>query len=601
MFGNKKPYKDRTDSKRFHCASSENSPKLNWKTAAKIDVAYRGIEGGLATFGSIYDKDGTCIAGIKVFNRYKDPTNNPRLCQEEYDILCKLPEDLAPTAYMVGTYDWADMDDRGAGREYPAIVMEALPYKESLLYELEHHSFTNGSPIHLGASRVMEIAQSICQTVISCHRLDVIHRDLSLNNVFIQLDNHAVKQTRLIDFGSGTFTTSDLNATMGKKGTPHYASPEMCLLKTDTRICPNGKSLYDLRKEGTVDVWSIGAIMYRLYTGEDPHAGLLGDDPVANVNIKKTHPLDIGADLDPTKPLNKREFELRQLILHCTRFYPEHRPSIDKVLDALNRALTGAITPPPSTSLPGNIETAVSEFSREMNMDPADVYAMLDEDNRDAAEEYASILGDYKWNQIAEAIADEFDLDQKAVSGILVHGTDIESGHFADVFEDTRRRFAQIVDETKAQTVIPTFTVTYKDGVGGAAFADKVFTVFKGSPTPAPNVDDEIASWKDEAIGWDKPLASVVMTDAEYTMTWKTKMCKVVFHDGVGGEKFADKVYEVPLYSQTPIPDLTDEEADLSEFGYEIVRWAKEDDRDQGVAMTVTDDVEYTLLWRKTN
>ena len=452
-------YGSRTDPKRFHL-SGTHSNELSWKKVSSIDVAYDGTSGGIATFGRIRDKSGNAIAGIKVFNRYDDPVNNPKLCAEEYDILCRLNGGVAPAVYMIGEYDWAVSEETESGNIRPAIVMELLPGNELLSYEIKNDVLSGGTRSSLSAQRVMELALSIAYAIEECYNLGIVHRDLSPNNIFVHVDEHGIGKTRLIDFGSATYMTDELNYTMGKRATPHYAAPEMCAYSSDKSLCPNGERFYDQRKNGKVDVWSFGAILYCLYTGKAPHKGLLDNQENNYIKIKREVALDIKSEGHPDEPRDPFSSDLRELILNCTKFYPEHRYSIEEAISSIKQSLSRMKTPPPPSKETDGLEKAVGDFSDEMGMGIEDVYGLLDGDGRDVAASYVDILDDYKWNQISAELAHEFGFEREAFSDILLHARHIEAGAFPDTYVSMRTRFASLFDEMESSqptTVIAWF------------------------------------------------------------------------------------------------------------------------------------------------
>ena len=68
-------------------------------------------------------------------------------------------------------------------------------------------------------------------------------------------------------------------------------------------------------------------------------------------------------------------------------------------------------------------------------------------------------------------------------------------------------------------------TVTYTDGVDGAAFADQTYTVKEGDPTPA--FDGTPAREGYVFLGWEPEVAETVTGDATYTATWEEALTEV--------------------------------------------------------------------------
>jgi tetratricopeptide (TPR) repeat protein len=119
--------------------------------------------------------------------------------------------------------------------------------------------FINGEPIDrfLNGRDVrfkLKVFLKVCSAVAYAHRNLVIHRDLKPSNILVTPDG----EPKLLDFGIAKLVdmSGDSTVTLERLLTPDYASPEQV----------TGKNT------GTAtDVYSLGAILYKLLTGRSPH------------------------------------------------------------------------------------------------------------------------------------------------------------------------------------------------------------------------------------------------------------------------------------------------------------------------------------------
>ncbi|MFP4347988.1 MAG: CHASE2 domain-containing protein [Desulfococcaceae bacterium] len=107
--------------------------------------------------------------------------------------------------------------------------------------------------------KVIEYVADIADALDYAHQKGIVHRDVKPANIMI-LKNKVVKIT---DFGIARITASSQTQTGVVKGTPHYMSPEQI----------SGKKV-----DGRSDIFSLGAMLYQLLTGELPFRG---DSPAA--------------------------------------------------------------------------------------------------------------------------------------------------------------------------------------------------------------------------------------------------------------------------------------------------------------------------------
>jgi serine/threonine-protein kinase len=154
--------------------------------------------------------------------------------------------------------------------------------------------------VPLNTKRGIKIIWDICRGVGAAHQVNVVHRDLKPPNILIN-DQGLVK---IVDFGVAA-VTSDMGTRLTRVGTllgtPTYMAPEQVRSRTiDSRT----------------DIYSIGVIMYEVFTGRPPY---IGEDMAVlfqHVEGKPTPPCEINPDLAPG---------LEAIILKAMAVDPEQR------------------------------------------------------------------------------------------------------------------------------------------------------------------------------------------------------------------------------------------------------------------------------------
>lgn len=106
-----------------------------------------------------------------------------------------------------------------------------------------------------------------CASLEEAHALGIIHRDLKPSNLFL-----AGGTTKVLDFGIAKAAAVSAGAALELFGTLAYASPEQLIRPAE--VGP------------AADVWSMGAVLHHLVTGEVPFPG---ETPLAMCSAILTH------------------------------------------------------------------------------------------------------------------------------------------------------------------------------------------------------------------------------------------------------------------------------------------------------------------------
>jgi len=147
----------------------------------------------------------------------------------------------------------------------------------------------------------VKIASRICEALDYLHKNGVIHRDLKPQNIMLCNDG----SLRIMDFGiarsqgARRLTFVGFTPTMG---TPDYMAPEQ---------------VRGSRGDERTDIYSLGAILYEMVTGEPPFGG---DSAYVIMNARVT-----GDPAAPRKLNSKLTPVLEEIILHAMERDPKRR------------------------------------------------------------------------------------------------------------------------------------------------------------------------------------------------------------------------------------------------------------------------------------
>jgi serine/threonine-protein kinase len=170
----------------------------------------------------------------------------------------------------------------------------------------------------LSEEKAVEVARQLCAALAAVHEQGLLHRDLKPANVM--LDGRG--KVRLADFGLAD-AAADLSASGVRAGTPQYMAPEQLAGKEVTQRS---------------DLFSLGMVLYELFTGKRAFAGTDRETPPSK-------PSGHVSTLDPAT---------ERAILRCLERDPKDRPAAALAVaaalpggDPLAAALAAGETPSP--------------------------------------------------------------------------------------------------------------------------------------------------------------------------------------------------------------------------------------------------------------
>ncbi|HZS37228.1 MAG TPA: protein kinase [Polyangia bacterium] len=288
----------------------DSAPELGNLVGEIVDGRYR-VERLLGTggMGAVYEAEHVEI-GKKVALKVLHPQYS-----RQADLVARFRRE-ARAASKVGHPNIVDVTDSGTtenGDVY--FVMERLDGLD--LGEVLRHER------RVAPDRTVHIGVQICRALSAAHAAGIIHRDLKPENIFLVSRDGSADFVKVLDFGIAKQDMGNQNAprrltTPGiAMGTPEYMAPEQAA----------GKAI-----DGRVDIYSVGAILYEMLTGEPPHAG-------ANVmEILSRKATEAPAPLRELNPDISEELE--RVVLVCLERDPELRP---QTMGALEYELTKSL------------------------------------------------------------------------------------------------------------------------------------------------------------------------------------------------------------------------------------------------------------------
>lgn len=203
---------------------------------------------------------------------------------------------------IVTIYDVGQLPDR-----MPFVVMEHLVGR-TLREMIERRG-------RMAALDIVSGMIPIVDGLAAAHGLEIVHRDVKPDNVFLSRLDRSILQPKILDFGvarAANMTDRRLTVLGTLVGTPAYMSPEQTI--GDSRVGP------------PTDVWGVGVTLFEAMTGSLPFAGESMAELFRNICVAPLpYPREI-EDFDPA---------LFSILCDATRKKPDERITLQTLLAKL--------------------------------------------------------------------------------------------------------------------------------------------------------------------------------------------------------------------------------------------------------------------------
>ncbi|XP_076336314.1 uncharacterized protein LOC143239281 isoform X2 [Tachypleus tridentatus] len=156
--------------------------------------------------------------------------------------------------------------------------------------------------IHFSEKKILNWFIQICLGLKYIHTLNILHRDLKTQNLFLT----STGIVKIGDFGIARFLKGNQDLATTAIGTPYYLSPEICQQKP-----------YDHKS----DMWSLGCVLYEMSSLSHPFHGRTFQELLMSILCCKYEPIS-----------SQYSLLLRDLVSVLLRVEPNRRPSASEIL-----------------------------------------------------------------------------------------------------------------------------------------------------------------------------------------------------------------------------------------------------------------------------
>lgn len=169
---------------------------------------------------------------------------------------------------------------------------------------------------HLTEKTAKFLFKQIIQGIKYMHQNHIVHRDIKLENILIDLNNNI----KICDFGIGKVLSENNSILYDQCGTPMYIAPEILLCRKD-----KGYEAYP------VDIWSAGIALYIMLSGNLPFT--VNCQSRTKTRDNNTNELQLAIISKDPKPITDISPEAQDLLKGLLDKNPKTRLTPDQILN----------------------------------------------------------------------------------------------------------------------------------------------------------------------------------------------------------------------------------------------------------------------------
>jgi len=223
---------------------------------------------------------------------------------------------------VITIYDFGDVDG------HPYIAMEFVEGQD--VAELIAHQ------VPLTVVDKLDLAIGVLQGLAYAHKRGIVHRDVKPANIRVDDEGKA----RIMDFGVAHLASSNMTKSGVMLGTPSYMAPEQIV---GGKVGPQ------------TDVFSVGAVLYELLTGQRPFDG--GTLQAVMYRVLSENPAPLSSVV-PGLPARLNEVVMRALAKDAENRYSSALDMANDLI-AIRAAIDANAASPGTLSLRATIESAI--------------------------------------------------------------------------------------------------------------------------------------------------------------------------------------------------------------------------------------------------
>ena len=223
------------------------------------------------------------------------------------ELLLKLSQEINKVYQLLNDnillyYDYIQLEEE----QKALIFMENIPNCQSLLVYCHNYNKYNKKPKGLKLNIIKHIIKSILLGLNYLHENNITHTQLCPKNILIDND------LKIVKISNHAMRTNSFDVTTF----PYYSSPELCFNKTIST---------------KTDIWSVGCILFELFTGYQPYGVMKSIDPLFTI-LQCISPIEAADDDVKDFIYDRKNRIVLDFMNKCFRPIESTRPSADELL-----------------------------------------------------------------------------------------------------------------------------------------------------------------------------------------------------------------------------------------------------------------------------